>query len=101
MGEGSVSYDELLNSFNELFESKLKIIEDDINHYNEELEVISNIGTVIRKVDDSTQKVIDSQGEQLTNIVKYLFDLAKEQNIKERQLSLSFNPSYLLNHPLS
>ena len=43
MGEGSVSYDELLNSFNELFESKLKTIEDDINHYNEELEVISNI----------------------------------------------------------
>ena len=59
------------------------------------IEVISNIGTVIRKVDDSTQKVIDSQGEQLTNIVKYLFDLAKEQNIKERQLWLENIPEII------
>ena len=56
------------------------------------IEIISNIGTVIKKVDDSTPEIIKSQGEQLTNIVKYLYELAQKEKIKERQLWLDSIP---------
>ena len=56
------------------------------------IEVISNIGTVIKRVDDSSPKMINSEGEQLTNIVRYLYELAKQQNIKTNQLWLENIP---------
>lgn len=56
------------------------------------IDIISNIGTIIKKADDTVQKVSTSQGEQLTNIVKYLFELAQSENIKERQLWLESIP---------
>ena len=56
------------------------------------IDVISNTGTIIKKVDDSVQNNIKSEGEQLTNIVKYIYELAKKENIQERQLWLENIP---------
>ena len=52
------------------------------------LQFISNIGVIIKQADDNNQKFISNQGEQLTNIVKYLSDIAKQNNIKTENLWL-------------
>ena len=62
------------------------------NKVDNSIEFISNIGTVIKKIDDSTKRKLDDHGEQLTNIVKYLSELANQQNIRERQLWLEDIP---------
>ncbi len=62
------------------------------NKVDNSLEIISNIGTVIKKIDDSAKRKSDDHGEQLTNIVKYLSELADSQNIKEKQLWLDDIP---------
>ena len=56
------------------------------------IEFISNIGTTIKQVDDTVQKVISNKGEQLTNIVRYLYKLAEEKKIKENSLWLENIP---------
>lgn len=56
------------------------------------IEFISNIGTVIKQVDDEVQKVMSSQGEQLTNIVRYMYKLAIDKGIKEENLWLENIP---------
>lgn len=56
------------------------------------IEFISNIGTVIKKLDNSQPKVISSQGDQLTNIVKFLYELAEANNIKASNLWLDDIP---------
>ena len=56
------------------------------------IEFVSNIGTTIKKVDDTVQKVISNKGEQLTNIVKYIYTLAEENNIKSKKLWLENIP---------
>ena len=56
------------------------------------IEFISNIGVVIRKLDDSLQKVVSNKGDQLTNIIQYVDNLAKINNIKEEQLWLDTIP---------
>ena len=60
--------------------------------FDNSIEVISNIGTVIKKVDDLSQNTIQNEGEQLTNIVKYIYELAKKENIQEKQLWLENIP---------
>lgn len=62
------------------------------NKIDASIEFISNIGTVIKKSDDSIKRTINSQGEQLTNIVKYIYEIAKQQNIEEKQLWLEDIP---------
>lgn len=59
---------------------------------NNSIEFISNIGNVIKKIDpikkkDDTLKQ-KSKGDQLTNIVEYLADLANRKNIVEESLWL-------------
>lgn len=56
------------------------------------IEFISNIGTVIKKVDDSSQKVVNSEGEQLTSMVRYLYNLAEQEGIKAENLWLDNIP---------
>ena len=56
------------------------------------IEVISNIGTVIKKADNSVQKLQSNKGEQLTNIVRYMHELAKSENIKAENLWLDSIP---------
>lgn len=54
--------------------------------------IISNIGTIIKEVTNETHKKIISKGEQLTNIVKYMYILAKQENIKAEPLWLENVP---------
>lgn len=59
---------------------------------NNSIEFISNIGMPIKEIDDSIQKTVSNDGEQLTNIVKYIYELAKHENIKTNQLWLDNIP---------
>ena len=52
------------------------------------LQFISNIGVIIKQIDDTNQKYVTNQGEQLTNIVKYLSEIAKQNHIKAENLWL-------------
>ncbi len=56
------------------------------------IEFISNMGTTIKKVDDTIAQEEKSGGEQLTNIVKHIYNLGKEQDIKTKQLWLENIP---------
>ena len=50
------------------------------------IKFISDIGNVIKQVDNTKREVNNDNGEQLTNIVKYLYTLAKEEKIKPSKL---------------
>lgn len=56
------------------------------------IQFISNTGITIKQVDDNVQKIASNKGEQLTNIVKYLSDIAKQNNIKANSLWLENIP---------
>lgn len=56
------------------------------------LQFISNTGVIIKQIDETSQKYISNQGEQLTNIVKYLSNIAKQKNIKAENLWLENIP---------
>ena len=56
------------------------------------IQFISNIGAPIKEVADPSQKVISSKGEQLTNIVKYIYQLAKQEQIQTHNLWLDTIP---------
>ena len=57
--------------------------------YDDSVEFISDTGRILKKIDIESNKTTKSQGEQLTNIVKYLNDLAKKENISKTQLWLN------------
>ena len=59
------------------------------------LELISNIGTPIKKVDNSASQIIKSEGEQLINILKYIYTVAKEEHIKTHNLWLADIPEII------
>ena len=56
------------------------------------LQLISDIGVPVKQIDDTVQKTLVDKGEQLTNIVKYLYLLAKQQDIKADPLWLDSIP---------
>ena len=56
------------------------------------IQLISDIGTPVKQVDDAVQKVLIDKGEQLTNIVRYLDTLGKQQGIKMQPLWLDNIP---------
>ncbi len=56
------------------------------------IKFISSIGIVIKEVGNTVEKQQKSKGEQLTSIVKYIDELAKENDIKSRQLWLDNVP---------
>ena len=56
------------------------------------IEFISNIGTTIKQLDDTVQKVVNSDGEQLTNIVKYIYEISKKEGIQAKSLWLDSIP---------
>ena len=56
------------------------------------IEFLSNIGTVIKKIDDVGKKNNNNKGEQLTNIVQYMSKLAKDNGIKTKKLWLENIP---------
>ena len=49
---------------------------------------VNNIGAVVKESDEIRTDKVAAQGEQLTNIVKYLSDIAAKENIKIKQLWL-------------
>lgn len=57
---------------------------------NNSTEFISNIGSTIKRIEGKkpVTKVKKSNGDQLTNIVYYLAEISKRNNIKEKQLWL-------------
>lgn len=56
--------------------------------YDNSIEFISSTGRILKKVDDIKRVNAESKGEQLTNIVKYISDLAKMKKLKEESLWL-------------
>ena len=56
------------------------------------INVINNIGIVTTSKDIEVTEVIESQGEEISNIVKYLNDLGHKENIKIRKLWLEKIP---------
>lgn len=56
------------------------------------LEVISNIGATMKKVDNVKIKRVQSNGDQLTNLVKNIYEIAKKKGIKREKLWLDSIP---------
>lgn len=60
--------------------------------FDNSIEFISNTGKVLKKVDDIKKNSTESKGEQLSNIVKLMNDLAKKEEIYEMPLWLKEMP---------
>jgi len=56
---------------------------------------VNNIGDSIKEVEDIPKVNLTVKGEQVTNIVKYLSDIAKISNINIKQLWLSKIPAFI------
>lgn len=56
------------------------------------VEFISGTGMILKKVDDEVKRTEECKGEQITNIVDYLCELAEKSNIHEDQLWLEDIP---------
>jgi len=63
-----------------------------IKKNNDDVEFVSNSGEVIKKINDEIKKDSANHGEQLTNIVKYLYDLSNKHDVKTEQLWLPSIP---------
>ena len=66
-----------------------------VKQIDSSVEFVSNTGLPIKKIEDLKQKNADSKGEQLTNILKYIYELAKSENIKTKNLWLDPIPENL------
>ena len=63
-------------------------------HLNTTIDFIDNIGYIIKSDKDINENITtQAQGEQLTNIVKYLSSLAQEENINIKKLWLDRIPA--------
>ena len=63
---------------------------------DEKINFIDHVGNIIKSIDSGNKQVnITSQGEEITNIVRYLVATAKEQNILTRQLWLAAIPEHI------
>lgn len=60
------------------------------------MKFVSNIGSVIKKVDDTKRAPVKKDGEQLTNIVKYIYELGKNENIHLKPLWLENIPEIIM-----
>ena len=58
---------------------------------------INNVGQIVKKVETKEKKNTSDKkyGQELTNIVNYLSDIAKEQNLKARPLWLDKIPNFI------
>ncbi len=59
---------------------------------DDSIKFISNIGTVIKEINDYTKKTLTSKGDQLTNIVKQMHDIAMSEKITAQKLWLDDIP---------
>lgn len=65
------------------------------------LNFIDNIGYVIKSVDDEKDVNVTNNGEQLANVIDYLIDIAKEENITVKPLWLEKIPELIYVDELS
>jgi len=72
-------------------------IPSDIIHKNIDTSIkfVSNIGTVIKEVGNPRKSIKENNGEQLTNIVKYMYELAKREKIKPKPLWMENIPAII------
>ena len=60
------------------------------------MKFVSNIGSVIKKIDDTKKAPVKKDGEQLTNIVNYIYELGKNENIHLKPLWLENIPEIIM-----
>lgn len=59
------------------------------------LDFIDNIGYVIKNVETETKQELVSNGEELSNIVKYIIQIGNDQNVHPSKLWLAALPAYI------
>ncbi len=59
------------------------------------MDFINNYGAIYKTIDNVKKKQYKSQGEEITNIVKYLDDIAYKENIMVSQLWLNRIPDFI------
>ena len=94
-----VGYDEVFTIGQAAYAGGTYVPSDNIKKdVDSSVDFINNIGYVTRKVDTKPKvnAVANNNGEELSNIVKYLSNLAKEQNIKCKQLWMPKLPPIIL-----
>lgn len=62
---------------------------------DDSIDFINNLGYVVKDVKENKVVVEESHGEQLNNVVKYLSDIAKKENINIKQLWLEKIPAVI------
>ncbi len=61
--------------------------------YDRSISFIDSVGNVIKNLSDVKEvQVVKNQGDELSNIMKYICDLAKKENVKARNLWLDAIP---------
>ncbi len=55
---------------------------------DDSVKFISNTGAIIKEINEYTKKTVESKGDQLTNIVKEMYSIAKKENITAENLWL-------------
>ena len=71
-----------------------------LKSYEDDISIIDDNGNIIKKINNSVKKENQvDMGEQLTNIVKTLYDISIRDNIKSQSLWLpSLNPVMYINN---
>lgn len=59
---------------------------------DDSIKFVSNNGIVIKEINNYTKKTVNSQGDQLTNVVKEMHDIAKREKITTEKLWLDDIP---------
>jgi len=60
---------------------------------DQSINIVDNVGSIIKSLDTKQNDVmVKSEGEEITNIIKYIVDEAKKENIKINQLWLDRIP---------
>ncbi|MBR4618270.1 MAG: type VII secretion protein EssC [Bacilli bacterium] len=63
---------------------------------DEKIDIVDNVGNIVRSLDTvKKDTTIKPQGEEITNIIKYLVSVSKEQNISVKQLWLDKIPEFI------
>lgn len=94
-----VGYDEVFTIGQAAYAGGSYIPSDSIKkEIDTSVDFINNIGYVIKKIETKivNKTVVKSEGEELSNVVKYLSELATENNIKCRPLWLEKIPEVIL-----
>lgn len=87
--------------FNELFElgqsgwagAKYNPTDHILKNIDDSIEIIDNTGNTIRSINDEKVENLENYGEQGTNLVKTLYDIAKRENLKFQSMWLPSIPN--------